>query len=730
MRSHAAQDRLQRLARGSRQAAASQRQLGLGRARPLSGVRSSCAISAEKRCSWRSAASMRPSRPSSVAASAVSSSRGGAEVEAAVEVVLAPVRGAARSCRATGRSARADRAPRDAARRAAARTASSTSVPTRAIRSRVLVAGRARRRPRPSRPGGRRGADDRRRAQADVARRASRSVGRLHARERVGGALRAPAARPARSIARPPSKTQLCRSSAASSARRARAARPSRVSSVASCASARSRSSAERIRAQPVREQQVRRRRRASPGPTASTASDASVTRSRTSSGSSQRVADAARGRDLLVGARARAACGAAARRRRRACCRARSRRPATPPATSSRRRTTSPGRAASAASRRNSVGVSGTVRSPRADRVRRRVEPQAAGLRAASGSAPRAAQQRADAHEQLGERERLGQVVVAARAEAGEPVGQRAAGGQEEHRRVDAVRAQRLADVAAVGVGQADVEHEHVGRVARRTRCTASRPVAVARTSKPFGAQRAARARERSSASSSQRPMLHRVHAPIMNAYRARGLKVARSGCCSGCDSFRFVRPPMDPDLLLPGARPRPAAGRLGAVPDLEPRPQRRAAAAARLGHPPERRLLPDLPGRDALATALVLLRVLPAATGCASCAGSGRSLRDREIAADDTDAKLGWLLVVGTIPAGLLGLLLEHPLRNVFASPQSAAIFLIAQRRDALRRRAAAPQRARSSTGAGAAERRADRRAAELPRGARRSAPRRRSR
>jgi undecaprenyl-diphosphatase len=56
----------------------------------------------------------------------------------------------------------------------------------------------------------------------------------------------------------------------------------------------------------------------------------------------------------------------------------------------------------------------------------------------------------------------------------------------------------------------------------------------------------------------------------------------------------------------------------------------------------------------------------------------GLGRSLRDRGIAPDDADAKLGWLLVVGTIPAGLLGLLLEHKLRSVFASAQSAAIFL----------------------------------------------------
>jgi undecaprenyl-diphosphatase len=56
----------------------------------------------------------------------------------------------------------------------------------------------------------------------------------------------------------------------------------------------------------------------------------------------------------------------------------------------------------------------------------------------------------------------------------------------------------------------------------------------------------------------------------------------------------------------------------------------------------------------------------------------GLGRSLRDRQIG-NDRDARLGWLLVVGTIPAGLLGLLLEHALRHLFASPRSAALFLI---------------------------------------------------
>ncbi len=57
----------------------------------------------------------------------------------------------------------------------------------------------------------------------------------------------------------------------------------------------------------------------------------------------------------------------------------------------------------------------------------------------------------------------------------------------------------------------------------------------------------------------------------------------------------------------------------------------------------------------------------------------GIGRSLRDRQIGEGDSDAKLGWLLVVGTVPAGLIGLLLEHPLRTLFASAQTAAAFLI---------------------------------------------------
>jgi undecaprenyl-diphosphatase len=57
----------------------------------------------------------------------------------------------------------------------------------------------------------------------------------------------------------------------------------------------------------------------------------------------------------------------------------------------------------------------------------------------------------------------------------------------------------------------------------------------------------------------------------------------------------------------------------------------------------------------------------------------GLWRSLTIREIRDDDVDARLGWLLVAATIPVGLIGLLLEHSLRKLFASAQIAAVFLI---------------------------------------------------
>jgi undecaprenyl-diphosphatase len=51
-------------------------------------------------------------------------------------------------------------------------------------------------------------------------------------------------------------------------------------------------------------------------------------------------------------------------------------------------------------------------------------------------------------------------------------------------------------------------------------------------------------------------------------------------------------------------------------------------------------------------------------------------KSLKVRK--AETSDARLAWLLIVATIPAGLMGLIFEHKLRTVFAKPLAAAIFL----------------------------------------------------
>lgn len=54
-------------------------------------------------------------------------------------------------------------------------------------------------------------------------------------------------------------------------------------------------------------------------------------------------------------------------------------------------------------------------------------------------------------------------------------------------------------------------------------------------------------------------------------------------------------------------------------------------------------------------------------------------RSIRVREIKATDTDAKLAWLLIVATVPAGILGLLFEQKIKTLLATPSLVALFLI---------------------------------------------------
>jgi len=52
-------------------------------------------------------------------------------------------------------------------------------------------------------------------------------------------------------------------------------------------------------------------------------------------------------------------------------------------------------------------------------------------------------------------------------------------------------------------------------------------------------------------------------------------------------------------------------------------------------------------------------------------------RSVAKRKV--ETSDERLAWLLVIATIPGGILGVLLEHELRVVFAKPLAASIFLI---------------------------------------------------
>jgi undecaprenyl-diphosphatase len=75
-------------------------------------------------------------------------------------------------------------------------------------------------------------------------------------------------------------------------------------------------------------------------------------------------------------------------------------------------------------------------------------------------------------------------------------------------------------------------------------------------------------------------------------------------------------------------------------------------------------------------VATALALL-LFYRATWARIVRGVLASVRTRRI--ETSDQRLGWLLVVATIPAGVVGLLLEHTLRVVFARPRAAAAFLV---------------------------------------------------
>jgi undecaprenyl-diphosphatase len=53
-------------------------------------------------------------------------------------------------------------------------------------------------------------------------------------------------------------------------------------------------------------------------------------------------------------------------------------------------------------------------------------------------------------------------------------------------------------------------------------------------------------------------------------------------------------------------------------------------------------------------------------------------RIIRQRRWAVETSTERLAWLIVVATVPVGILGLALEHPIRTALAKPIAASIFL----------------------------------------------------
>jgi undecaprenyl-diphosphatase len=73
----------------------------------------------------------------------------------------------------------------------------------------------------------------------------------------------------------------------------------------------------------------------------------------------------------------------------------------------------------------------------------------------------------------------------------------------------------------------------------------------------------------------------------------------------------------------------------------------------------------------------------------------GLWRSIKQRGLEPGDTDARLGWLLVLGTVPAGIIALALQKPIENLFGNAELVAVVLILNglmllRAEVVRRRA----------------------------------------
>lgn len=77
-------------------------------------------------------------------------------------------------------------------------------------------------------------------------------------------------------------------------------------------------------------------------------------------------------------------------------------------------------------------------------------------------------------------------------------------------------------------------------------------------------------------------------------------------------------------------------------------------------------------------LATALVLLGFYWS-DWVLVVKGIFSSLKNRVVSSNNEYEKMGWMLVVGTIPAGVLGVLFEEKVKLIFSSPSYVAFFLL---------------------------------------------------
>jgi undecaprenyl-diphosphatase len=96
--------------------------------------------------------------------------------------------------------------------------------------------------------------------------------------------------------------------------------------------------------------------------------------------------------------------------------------------------------------------------------------------------------------------------------------------------------------------------------------------------------------------------------------------------------------------------------------------------------------------------ATALVLLGFF-FRDWVALAKGFFRSLVQMRLPEGDTHARIAWLLIIGTVPAGAIGLIFQKKFEALFAAPATVALFLIANGfllygAEVLRRRRSIPE------------------------------------